>query len=414
MRRTRILFCAATVAALALVTVLSADAPGVLAIRHARILSMAGPEIADGTILVRGETIEAVGRDTAVPKDARIIDAGGGVVMPGFVDPHFSLAELTEARETGVDETSDPNTAALQVLDGLNPFDKRLPRMLRAGITSALVTPGRANVIGGQVAVVRLAGQTVNEMTVLSPAGIKFSLGEGPKAAFGEKGRLPSTRMGAAFIVRKALLEASEYRQKWSTFKAKGGGTADPPSRDLALEALAALLEGSLPAFIECYRADDIVTALRLVDEFKLKAVLVGVTEGQKVAAEIAKRKVPVIVGPIGIGPKRMETQDVEIGLAAALARAGVSLALQGEGAMGIGAPEELPMVAALAVKGGLPRDAALKAVTIGAAEMLGVSKQIGSLEPGKSADLVILSGDPLHYRTQVRTVIVKGSEVPR
>ena len=414
MKKNTLPIAAAALLGAALVVGLRAAPAEVVAIRHGRILSMAGPEIPDGTVLVKGNTIAAVGRDVAVPADARVIDARGGVIMPGMIDAHFSMAELVEARDTGSDEVSDPNEAALHVLDGLNPFDKALPRLVRGGITTALITPGRANVIGGQLAVVHLAGRTVEEMKLLAPAGIKLSLGEGPKSTFGEKGRLPSTRMGAALVVRKALLAASEYRLKWQAYRAKGDGAGEPPSRDLGLEALALLLDKSLPAFIECYRADDIMTALRLSDEFSLRTVLVGATEAARVAGEIAKRRVPVILGPYGAGPKRIETQDADIATAGILAKAGIAVALQDEGAMGIGAPDELPIVAALAMKGGLPRDLALKAITATAAEIIGISKQVGTLEPGKLADVVVFTGDPLHYRSTVAAVVINGQVVER
>ena len=152
------------------------------------------------------------------------------------------------------------------------------------------------------------------------------------------------------------------------------------------------------------------MTALRLVDEFKFKAVLIGCAEGFLVAGEIAKRGIPVIVGPLGIGPKRVETMEVTIANAAILAKAGVKVVLEAEeGALGIGALEELPLAAALAVKGGLDRDSALRAITLTAAEVLGVADRIGSLEAGKDADVVVFDGDPFDYRTRVKAVLLGG-----
>ncbi len=418
MTRTRTRALSTCAAALVVMTAAGAAPPGTLAIRNARILPMAGPEIASGTVVVEGGTIKAIGREIAVPAHATVIDAKGGWLLPGLIDAHSTVGFTDDGRATGADELSSPNTAQLQVLDGLNPFDKRLRRHVMAGITAALLTPGRANVIGGQAAVIRLAGRTVTEMALLAPAGVKFSLGEGPRDAYGEKGRLPATRMGSAFVVRKALLDAGEYQRKLKEYEAKVAkgdaaakdGSPEPPKTDLALEPLARLLDGRLPAFIECYRSDDIMTALRLVDEFHLRAVLIGATEGFKVADEIARRKIPVIVGPMGVGPKRVETQDVAFGNAAALSKAGVTIAIEAEDAMGVGAAEELPLAAALAVKGGLSRDLALQAITATAARILGVGDRIGTLEPGKDADLVLFTGDPLHYLTRVDRVIVAGT----
>lgn len=393
-------------------------APGeVVVVKGARIVPMDGPEIEGGVVLVEGGKIKAVGRDIAIPAGATVIDCPGGWVLPGLVNAHSTLGFADESGRAAGDELSDPVTPQLLVLDGLNPFDKRLRRSLMAGVTAALVTSGRGNVIGPRPAVIKPVGRTVEEMTLLSPAGIKMALGEGPKDAFGSKGRLPSTRMGAAYVVRKALLEAQEYLKKKQDFEAKKAkpakgakdGGAEPPKTDLALEPLAELLAGRLPAFIECYRADDIMTALRLADEFKIKAVLVGCTEGFKVADEIARRGFPVIVGPMGVGPKRMETEEVSFGNAAVLAKAGVKVVLQPDDALGVGAAEELPLVAALAVKGGLDRAAALRGITLAAAEVLGVAARVGSLTPGKDADLVVFNGDPLHYRTRADKVLVDG-----
>ena len=389
-----------------------------LAIKNGRVLPMSGPAIEGGVVLVENGKIRAVGKDIAVPEGAKVIDAAGGWVLPGLVEAHTTIGLREIYGPSNSDELSDPATAQLLVLDALNPFDKGVRHARGAGVTTALLTPGRMNVIGGQAAVVRLAGRTVEDMSLLSPAGVKLSLGEGPKDAYGGKGRLPSTRMGSAYVVRKALLEAGEYLKKVKDYEAakakakpgKAGEEAQAPKRDLALEPLAALLEGKLPAFIECYRADDIMTALRIVDEFKLRAVLIGCAEGYRVAREIAKRDVPVIVGPMGVGPKRVETMEVTIANAALLAEAGVKVVLEAEeDALGIGALEELPLSAALAVKGGLARDAALRAITLTAAEVLGVADRVGSLEPGKEGDIVIFDGDPLDYRTRVKTVLLAG-----
>ncbi|HOC18893.1 MAG TPA: amidohydrolase family protein [Vicinamibacterales bacterium] len=401
----------AALLALAIAAGLRAAQPQVTAIRGGRVVPVNGPAIENGTVIIADGKITAVGAKAAVPKGASVIDAKGGWVLPGLVDAHTSIGLAGERRDGPPDELSDANTPQLLVLDGFNPYDRGVRRLVMAGITTALVTPGRANVIAGQPAVVRLAPGSPDGVALLSPAGLKFSLGEGPKKAFGEKSRLPGTRMGAAFVVRKALLDAAEYSRKWKEHEA-GGAKAPAPARDLALEPLARLLDGRLTAFIETYRADDIITALRLVDEFKLKAVLMGCTEGSRVAGEIARRKIPVIVGPMGVGPKRVETEEVGLENAARLAQAGVVVAIDSEDEMGIGAPEELPLAAALAVKGGLAPDVALRGITLTAAQLIGVGDRVGSLEPGKDADLTIFTGDPLYYRSRVRTVIAAGRVV--
>ena len=391
-------------------SLIRAGAPDLLVIKGGRVLPMSQGAIDGGMIVIENGKIKQVGKDLAVPTGATIIDAGQGWILPGLVEAHSTLG-LQDSGSGGSDELSSPNEAQLLVLDGINPFDKRIKYASQAGITSALIAPGRGNVIGGQAAVVKLFGKTVSEMAILAPAGVKFSLGEGPKSAYGEKGRLPSTRMGSAYVIRKAFIEAQEYQVKLKDYESKENKAkaAEPPKRDLSVEPLVKLLEGRMTAWIECYRSDDIMTALRIIDEFKLKAVLIGCTEGFKIAEEIAKRNVPVVVGPLGIGPKRVETEEVTISNAAILAKAGVKVVVHAEDALGVGSQEELPLAAALAVRGGLSRELALRSITLTAAEVLGVADRVGSLEPGKDADLVIFDGDPLSYRTRVERVLING-----
>ncbi len=397
------------------------DSPAVLVVRAGKILPMSGPALENGMVIIENGKIKQVGKSLAVPAGAVVVEEPESWVLPGLIDAHSALGLADETGRSENEELSEPNVAQLQVIDGLNPIDKRIVQVRAAGITAALVCPGRRSVIGGQAAVVRLRGKTVEEMVLKAPAGVKFSIGEGPKEAFGGKGRLPSTRMGNVYVIRQALLEAKEYVTRREVYEKKiaearkSGRTAaeiQEPAKDLKLEALARVVTGELPAFIECYRIDDIGGALRLVDEFKLKAVFIGCAEGYMLAGEIAARKIPVIVGPMGIGPKRTETEKLEISNAARLHRAGVKIVLQSEVQYGLGALEELPLIAALAVRGGLPEEEALKAITINAAEVLGVAERVGSLEPGKDADLVIFSGHPFDYRTRVKKVFIVGQEV--
>ncbi|MCD6450806.1 MAG: amidohydrolase family protein [Acidobacteria bacterium] len=379
-----------------------------------KVITVTKGIIEKGKIVIRDGKIVAVGKNVKIPKGAMRIDARGKVILPGLIEADTTLG-LGGMRGGDANEATKPNTAELSVLDAINPFDKNIERALAGGITTALINPGRINVIGGQGAVVKLSGRTVSEMVLLAPAGVKFSLGEGPKFYYGKKGRLPSTRMGAAYIVRKALLDARDYLKEWEDYQEakKEGKDAKEPRKNLSLEPLAKLLKGELTAYIECYRADDIMTALRLIDEFKIKkAVLVGVSDGYLVADEIAKRKVPVIITPAGVEPHRMETERINIKNAAILHKAGVKVILHASYSMGVGAVRELPLLSAFAIKGGLPREEALKGITIYPAEVLGVSDRIGSIEPEKDADLVIFSGDPFFYRSRVEKVLINGKIV--
>ncbi len=402
------------------VGLIGADKP--LVVRGGRVVPVSGPEIAEGAILIEGGKIVAIGKadEVSAPAGAEVFDAKGGWILPGLVECLASIGLGDRYGAGEGDEVSDPVTAGLRILDGLDPFDKRFEQAARAGTTTLMIAPGRANVIGARTVVVKPRGATAEEMVLLEPAGVKLTLGEGPKAAFGAKGRLPGTRMGSAYVVRKALLDASEYARKRKDHEAavvaakvkKGAVPPPAPPRSLDLEPLADLLDGKLTAFVECHRADDIRTALRLVDEFRFRAVLVGATEAYKLAGEIAKRGIPVVVGAMGIGSKRVETKDVSLANAAVLVKAGIKTAIAAEDALGLGAQEELALSAGLAVKGGLGRATALRAVTLTAAEILGVSARVGSLEKGKDADVVVLSGDPFDYRSRVVRVFIDGRAV--
>ncbi len=385
--------------------------PGIVVIKAKHILPISGAEIIDGLIIIEGGKIKAIGQNLNIPQGAEVKDMGESWVTPGLIEAHTTFAMGDRYSRPDTDETSNPNTAHLMILDGINPFAKSFTYAARSGVTASMVAPGRSNVIGGQTAVIKHRGNTVEEMAVRTSAGVKFSLGEGPKQTYGAKGKLPSTRMGSAYVVRKAFLDAEEYLAKKQSAAKKNEkeNTPTPLKKDLNLEVLASLLEGAATAFFECYRADDIMTALRLIDEFNLKAVLVGATEGYRLADEIAKRDVAVICSPIGVGPRRMETQEASYLNAARLDKAGVKVVIKADEALGVGQLQELPLMAAFAVKGGMERVKAMRAITLTAAEVLGVADRIGSLEPGKDADIIIFDGDPLHYKTRVLQVFIDG-----
>ncbi|MCK7514975.1 MAG: hypothetical protein MZV70_70520 [Desulfobacterales bacterium] len=318
-RTTAVILAMAFAAGAASLAPASEAAEKTVVVRGGRVVPVSGPEIENGAVLIEGGKIKAVGKadEIAVPAGAEIVEAAGGWILPGFVECLASIGLGDRYGAVEGDEVSDPVTAGLRILDALDPSDKRFAQAARAGITTLMIAPGRSNVIGARTVVLKPRGATAEEMALLEPAGIKLTLGEGPKNAFGAKGRLPGTRMGSAYVVRKALLDATEYARKRKDHQAavaaaKGKKGAEPPPappRSLELEPLADLLDGKLTAFVECHRADDIQTALRLVDEFRFRAVLVGATEAYKSVAEIAKRGLPVVVGVMGVGSKRVETE---------------------------------------------------------------------------------------------------------
>lgn len=372
--------------------------------------------IEGGTLLLKGDKIAALGTDISIPKEAQVIDAQGKVVMPGLIDAHCHTGVFADGigpSESDGNEMTDPVTPHVRALDALHPEDMAWRDLRAAGVTTVLTGPGSGNVIGGQSICVKTVGKTVEEMTLLEPAGMKMALGENPKRVYGDQKKTPSTRMGNAAILRQALVEAQNYLAKWERYEAKRekGEDAEPPERNLKWEALGKVLRRELKARIHCHRADDILTAIRIAEEFNLDITIEHATEGYKIADILAEKGIPCVVGPILFSRTKYELRDMTPRNPGILARAGVKVAIQTDE---MSAVKYLPINAALAVREGMPEDEALKAITINAAEIIGVADRVGSLEVGKDADVVIFSGHPFDYRTVAEVVIINGKVVYR
>lgn len=372
-----------------------------LAITGGTVYSMCGRVLQRGTVLVDGGRIAAVGADLPLPEGAEIIDAAGKYVLPGFIDAHSHLGVFEEIyRIEGDDgnEATDPITPHLRVIDAVNPNDIAFRDALSGGVTAAAVAPGSANVIGGEMAVIKTAGRIIDKMVVKRPAGIKAALGENPKRVYGGSKKMPQTRMANAALLRQALLEAVDFRRQ------------NKQQRSLKNEALQPVIAGELPLRVHAHRADDIVTAVRIADEFGIKIVIEHCTEGYKVADLLAEKQIPAVIGPIISNRGKPELAGMDIKNAACLYQAGVKFAIMTDH------PEVpvqyLALSAALTVRGGLPEDEVLKAVTVNAAEILGVQHRLGSLAPGKDADIVILNRPIFDVRCQVEQVFVNGQKI--
>lgn len=381
-----------------------------LAIINGRVLTMDGKAFDRGSVLVEGDRIATVGRDLTLPPGTEIIDAAERVVMPGLIDAHCHVGVYEEIfRDEGDDtnETTDPLTPHLRVLDAINPADLGFADALSGGVTTVCITPGSANVIGGEMAVLQTAGRVVDEMVLRRPAGLKAALGENPKRTYGAEKKSPRTRMASAALLRTALLQAREYLCKQERAAA---GRGDPPERDLKHEAVARVLRGEVPLRVHAHRADDIATALRIRREFDFPMVIEHATEGWRIADLIAREKVPVILGPIITQRAKPEMAGLSLAAARCMAEAGVLFAVMTDH------PEVpiqyLGLSAMLTVRGGLDEETALQSVTINAARILGLENLLGSITPGKQADLVILSGEPFDIRTRVEKVLIRGRVV--
>jgi imidazolonepropionase-like amidohydrolase len=405
------------------VHVAQAQLPGSVAITGGRVVPVEGDPIDGGTVLVIDGRITAIGRPGRLrpPPDVPVVDATGRWVLPGLVDAHTHLG----AREEGegwaghdTNELTGPIQPHIRVLDAINPADEGFRDAVAAGVLAAGIMPGSGNPIGGQTVAVRCWGRTVDDMVLRAPAGMKSALGENPKRVAGERRVNPSSRLGTAAAIRTALVEALDYLESQGQDQNQG---QDLPankrpvvsrSRNLKHEALGLVLRGEIPWRQHCHRADDIATALRLAAEFGYDLVIDHGTEGYLMADKIAAAGVPVVTGPLITARSKVELRNRTMANPALLAAAGVTVAIATDHPL---VPVHLlPVQAALAVREGLDRETALRAITINPARILRVDAQIGSLVPGKSADLSIWSGDPFDIMSRVESAYIAGREIYR
>jgi len=389
------------------------------AITGGRVVPVEGEPIDGGTIVIVDGKIAAVGGpDLKPPPGVDVIDAAGRWVLPGLVDAHTHLG----AREEGegwaghdTNELTGPIQAHVRVLDAINPADEGFRDAIGGGVLTAGITPGSGNPVGGQTVAVHCWGRTVDDMLLRSPAGMKSALGENPKRVLGERRVNPSSRLGTAAAIRTALVDTLNYLEKEKADEA-GEESAErirpAQSRDLKHEALARVLRREIPWRQHCHRADDIATALRLADEFGYDLVIDHGTEGYLIADKIAAAGVPVVTGPLITARSKVELRNRTMANPGLLAAAGVTVAIATDHPV---VPVHLLIVqAALAVREGLDRDTALRAVTINPARIMRVADRIGSLIPGKDADLAIWSGDPFDVMSRVEYAYIGGREVYR
>lgn len=388
-----------------------------VALRGARLLTITQGEIDNGVIVFENGLITAVGADVSIPSGARVVDVPGKTIMPGMIDGYTNLG-LADYPSYGEDddEATNPVTPQMRVVDGLNPGNRFLPMAARSGITAALCAPAEGNLITGQSALIHAVGSTVDEMVIGAPTGVHVTLGEPPKLRYGPKNTAPMTRMGSAALFRQTFIQAQEYAAKVARHERKQAARAEdedddatPPARDLKLEALQPVLRGERPLIVSADRYDDIQTALRIADEFKVPMVLNRGAESHRVAGMLADRGMPVVWGPAGASYRELEAMRGNAQTPAILARAGVVFAFQTGGVENV---DGLLRQARVAVTAGLPREEALKALTLNPARIFGVADRVGSLEVGKAADLVVFSGDPVHELSSVERVFIEGVEV--
>ncbi len=378
---------------------------GPVAFTGARIIPIAGPEIADGTLVVQNGKIVAVGPSTStrIPSGARREDVHGKVLMPGLVDSHSHIG----GPEGG--DSSAPIQPDVRILDAVNPRAASIQKAQAGGITTANVMPGSGHLLSGQTLYLKLRdGNTIDDLLIRLPDG---RIAGGMKMANGTNSihaaPFPGTRGKSAALVREQYIKAQEYRDK---IQKAGGDASKLPPRDLKMEGLVEVLEGKRIVQFHTHRADDILTALRLAKEFNFRIVLHHVSDATLVANEIAKAGVPVSLILIDSPGGKEEALHVSLGSGAALEKAGVLTGFHTDD--GVTDSRLFLRAAGLAVRGGMSREKALYAVTMANARILDLDPRVGSLEPGKDADFIVLSGDPLSVYTHVLQTWVEGNKV--
>lgn len=417
--------------ALSATSTLAQDGP-VVAIRGGTVLTMVGPPIERGTVLIRGGKIAAVGSDVSVPAGATIVDATGKYVMPGLVDAmtYFGI----DAQDLA--ETSDPITPELRTIAAYDPTGEgfaggagplRARELLVGGVTTQYVGPGDATIVSGQGAVVKTAGANPDAIVLREPAGMEISLGLGPTKTFRPRNRTPNTHPAVISLLRQALVRAQEYDQARRAYDAKPEAErarTPAPKYEAGMDALVQLLRRRMPARIQANTVTDIRGALRLAEEFGFDVVINGGAQAYQVKSELAAKKIPVVLGPISHPfisgeeiPDLKEYPAPDERNAGWLVAAGVPVSIasysRGLGNLASGVAGKWLLIDAGIAEGyGMPQAEILRALTINPARVLGVADRVGSLEAGKDADVIVLDGPPLSMKTWVERVYVGGELV--
>lgn len=377
------------------------------------IHTMAGAVLQHGYFREKNGMIEEVGAMPPLQQEGEeSFDLQGAHVYPGLIDAHTHLGMwedgLAFEGDDGNEET-DPVTPQLRAIDAINPMDRCFEEALEAGVTTVITGPGSTNPIGGQLAAIKTTGFCIDEMIVKAPVAMKMALGENPKVAYHDKSQMPYTRMATAALIREQLFKAKRYWEELT--KAQEEEDCDPPEYDMKCEALLPVLKRELKVHFHAHRSDDIYTAIRLGREFNLDFVIVHGTEAYLSAEYLAEQGVSILSGPSICDRSKPELKNLTPASTGILSKAGVPVAVITDHPV---IPiQYLPVCAALVVREGMDRQAALEAITCGPAKICGIDDRVGSLEAGKDADFIVYkSQDPLCFEAKPDMVFVKGRRV--
>ena len=389
-----------------------------LLIKNARILTMAGVTYERGYILVEKGKIIKIGEDfSSNSQDFQgenlvEIDAEGKFVLPGLIDAHCHVGLWEDAvgfeGEDG-NEMTDPITPQLRAIDGVYHADRAFTEARESGVTTVVTGPGSSNVIGGQFAALKTYGNRIEDMILKEPVAMKIAFGENPKTVYNEKRQMPMTRMATAALLRENLMKAREYKQLFDEYNSNKKDN-DKPEYDIKMESLVKVLEGEIPLKAHAHRADDILTAIRIAKEFGVKITIEHCTEGHLIKDILVEEGVSAVVGPLLTDRSKVELKNQSLETPGILSKAGVKIAIMTDHPC---VPVKyLSLCAAMAVKEGMEEEEALKAITINAAQICGISDRVGSLEVGKDADIIMFDGYPLELKSRVIMTIINGNIV--
>ncbi len=392
-------------------------------LRGGKLLTITHGVIENGVLVMQNGRIVAVGgASTAIPKGAKVIDVTGMTVYPGLIDSETRLGLIEIEAERMTNDTLEPSDEIMphmHVYDAFHAETALIPVTRMNGVTNAIVAPGSGDTLPGQDSFIQLAGRSAEEMLTIRDIAmpLNFTGSQRRNQSF-ETSKFPSTRMGMAAQLRQAFMDAQDYADKWARYEKKKANpdekdkdkSPEPPKRDLKLEALVPYLRGQKPVVLAVEEPHDLETALELAHQFHLKVILNHVTRASSLLDKIAATGFPVIVGPIYEQPKEWERYDAVYRMPAELAKKGIKIAFASYDSHN---SRNLPYAAGYAVGFGLPYDEALKAITINPAQIWGVDKDLGSLETGKLANVVVANGDPLDVKTDVKHVFIGGQEIP-
>ena len=379
-------------------------------VRNGLIFDAVHPEPYKADILIRDGKIKQIGTALKAPRGTKVIDAEGMNVYPGLVEchGHIGLDGCAMGYE-GADynEYTDPVTPQLRAIDGLNPQDYSLKDAALGGVTTLCTGPGSSNVLGGTFAAFKPIGKCIDDMVIKPEAAMKCAFGENPKRCYRDKSI--TSRMSTAAKLREMLFKAREYDRK---IQAAGDDDSKLPAFDMRLNALLPVIRGEMPLKAHAHQANDILTAIRIAKEFGVKLTLEHVTDGALIADELVKANVPLAIGPTDGQPSKIELKNKSWETPGILAKAGCKVSIITDSPVTI--QSHLRLCAALAIKSGMDRFDALKAITINPANHIGVADRVGSLEIGKDADFVLTDGCIFEIQTHIVATYINGVKVEK